>query len=40
MTPATRRQHQQCRFYLADWCHLHLALTARRIDNPLYVKLV
>ena len=26
MTPATRRQHRQCRFYLAEWCHLYLAL--------------
>ncbi len=26
MTPATRRQHRRCRFYLAEWCHLYLAL--------------
>ena len=38
MTPATRRQHRRCRFYLAEWCHLYLAPTRYLFDNICYVK--
>jgi hypothetical protein len=38
MPPMIRHDARRCQFYLAEGCHLYLALTQVKSDNIVYVK--